>query len=69
LEDESMSETKIRIGTGTFCAVLFFILLIMKLTGYIDWSWWLITAPIWIPLVFVVVTLAIIGAITLWEDE
>lgn len=34
------------IGCGT---VLFFIFLVLKLTGAIDWSWWWVTAPIWIP--------------------
>jgi len=27
---------------------LFFIFLVLKLTNYIDWSWWWITAPLWI---------------------
>ena len=26
---------------------LFVIFLILKLTGVIDWSWWLVTAPLW----------------------
>lgn len=28
-------------------AVLFFIFLVLKLTGSIDWSWWWITSPLW----------------------
>ncbi len=27
---------------------LFLIFLILKLTGVIDWSWWWVTAPLWI---------------------
>lgn len=30
--------------------VLFLIFAILKFTGIVDWSWWLITAPLWIPL-------------------
>ena len=30
-------------------AVLFIIFLILKLTGNIDWSWWWVTSPLWIP--------------------
>jgi len=44
-----MSETKSSssgLGLGT---VLFLIFLVLKLTDKIDWSWWWITAPIWIP--------------------
>jgi len=34
------------IGLGT---VLFLIFLVLKLTDHIDWSWWWVTAPLWIP--------------------
>ena len=27
---------------------LFFIFLILKLTGIINWSWWWVTSPLWI---------------------
>ncbi|QDK03505.1 membrane protein [Mycobacterium phage PainterBoy] len=30
--------------------VLFIVFLVLKLTEVIDWSWWWIAAPIWIPL-------------------
>ena len=37
-------------GNGMGCGtVLFFIFLVLKLTHYIDWSWWWVTSPIWIP--------------------
>jgi hypothetical protein len=35
-------------GIGT---ILFLIFMTLKLTGDIDWSWWWVTAPLWIPLV------------------
>lgn len=44
-----MSETKSSssgLGLGT---VLFLIFLVLKLTDKIDWSWWWITSPLWIP--------------------
>lgn len=28
-------------------AILFLIFLVLKLTGYINWSWWWVTAPMW----------------------
>lgn len=31
--------------------VLFVVFLVLKLTGNIDWSWWWVTSPIWIPLI------------------
>lgn len=44
--------------------VLFFMFLYLKLTGQIDWSWWWITAPLWI-----VATLACLGLIFEWLTE
>ena len=44
------------IGLGT---VLFLIFLVLKLTDNIDWSWWWVTAPLWIPLAVVVAILGI----------
>lgn len=41
--------------------VLFVVFLVLKLTHLIDWSWWWVTAPIWIPVLFVIVVLAVIG--------
>jgi len=37
--------------------VLFVVFLVLKLTGNIDWSWWWITSPIWIPLLAAVAIL------------
>lgn len=31
----------------SFFSVLFLILLVLKLTKIITWSWWWVTAPIW----------------------
>ena len=35
-------------GIG-FCGLLFIVFLILKLCGVIPWSWWWVTAPLWIP--------------------
>ena len=35
-------------GLG-FGGVLFIVFLILKLVGTISWSWWWVTAPLWIP--------------------
>lgn len=46
------------IGIGT---VLFLIFLVLKLIGVITWSWWWVTAPLWIP--FALVIGIILGAL------
>ena len=49
------------IGFGT---VLFLIFMILKLTGNIDWSWWWVISPLWIPLsLMVVITLIVMTVI------
>lgn len=35
-------------GIGGLSWILFFVFLILKLTGTIYWSWWWVTCPLWI---------------------
>lgn len=48
------STTQQQGGIG-FTGLLFIVFLVLKLTGYISWSWWYVTAPLWGPLAFVAV--------------
>lgn len=34
--------------------IVFLVFLILKLTDNIDWSWWWVFSPFWIPLVLVI---------------
>ena len=52
---------KKRSGTG-IGMILFIVFLVLKLTETIDWSWWWVTAPLWIPIVLTF-TLLLIGFI------
>jgi hypothetical protein len=45
------------IGLGT---VLFLIFLVLKLTNHIDWSWWWVTSPLWIPLVLALIIIVLV---------
>ena len=36
-----------QVGFGGLLALIF---ITLKLTDYIDWSWWWVFAPFWIPL-------------------
>ena len=58
----SKENTSNGVGIGM---VLFIVFLVLKLTGTIDWSWWWVTSPLWIPLVLTVAILSVIGIITL----
>lgn len=54
-------------GTGllTLLTVLF---IALKLTGLIEWSWWWVLAPTWMPIV-IVLPIALIGVLVLWRKE
>ena len=54
------------IGFGT---VLFLVFLVLKLTGNIDWSWWWVTSPLWIPLTLGVIVLCVIGLIVVMFNK
>jgi hypothetical protein len=43
-----MSKNKSSGGLGIL-GTLFIVFLVLKLTGNIDWSWWWVTSPLWIP--------------------
>jgi hypothetical protein len=49
-----MSEKNSSSGIG-IGMILFLIFMVLKLTGNIDWSWWWITAPLWIPIGFALI--------------
>ena len=55
-----------QIGLGGVLGVVF---IILKLTGYIDWSWWWVTAPIWISFLLSLVLFAAVFAIQIFARE
>lgn len=42
-------------GVGLFAGLLSILFIGLKLTGHIDWSWWWILAPLWIPLTLCII--------------
>ena len=53
-------------GMGFF-GLLAIVFIALKLTDYIDWSWWWVLAPIWIPLLFVMTLLLIAIALAVLD--
>jgi len=45
--------------------ILFLIFMVLKLTGYITWSWWYVTLPLWGPLLLALVIVGIVGLVTI----
>jgi len=55
-----MSNSSSGSGVG-FSGLLAILFIGLRLTGYIDWSWWWVLSPIWITVVVVLAILAVIG--------
>ena len=49
------------IGIGTVLTIVF---LVLKLTGYISWSWLWVTAPAWIS---ALIQIAIVIGVVMWK--
>jgi hypothetical protein len=61
-------EQKVTIFNSSIFTILFVVLLTLKLAGNIDWSWWWVTSPLWIPLAIAVLIISLmfmIGVIML----
>lgn len=64
-----MSNNKKVVVQFPICMVLFIVFLVLKLTNTIDWSWWWVTAPLWLPiglaLIILCVFIVILGILAL----
>lgn len=58
-----MSDNRTNRGMSAL-SVLALIFFVLKVTGLIDWSWWWVLSPIWIPfMVYILAILIIVIAI------
>ena len=55
------SNQQLTMGAGMFFELMFLMFLGLKISGKIDWSWWWVFAPIWVPISVVLVILGIIA--------
>ena len=55
-----MSEIKtVNNNSIGFFGLLTLIFITLKLTGYIDWSWWLVLMPLFVPVIIIFAILVI----------
>lgn len=57
-----MSDSNSSVLTGgiSLCGAVFIVFLVMRLTDHIDWAWYWVAAPLWMPSAL---CLGIVGAI------
>ena len=53
----------IQVKSVDFCNMLTILFIGLKLANIINWAWYWVLAPIWIPFVFVILTSVIISVI------
>ena len=60
---------KINIGCASpIWIVVFLAFFTAKIFGYIDWSWWLVFAPIWAPSVLAAIIFIILVGLKIWAS-
>jgi hypothetical protein len=57
------SKSETQSGGIGFLGLLTIVFITLKLTDYIDWSWWWVLAPMWLSLVVVLLIAALVVAV------
>lgn len=62
----SNKDTSVNVGCSPgFLGMLTILFIALKLTDHIDWSWWWVVSPLWIPLAVVFGGFAVVGLFVL----
>ncbi len=64
-----MNNVTVKTNNEWFAPALFLLFLGLKLTGHIDWSWWWVTSPLWIPSVVVALMLVVMFLVLKFSNE
>lgn len=52
-----------------FLDVLTLIFITLKLTGVINWSWWLVLLPLYFPLIIILVVAVLVTICVIFDEE
>ena len=52
-------KNNIRCGIS-FLELLAIVFIALKLMGYIQWSWWLVLAPLWFPIIPIIILILVL---------
>lgn len=61
-------ETVTTSGSGIL-TILLVVFVVLKCTGLIDWSWWWVLAPLWIPTILVFFYLVVVFTIAIVREN
>lgn len=64
----SNEQTRVNYSGGCSLELLTIAFIVLKLTHVIEWSWWWVLAPTWIPLaLFLIVVIVMAIYVAIWE--
>lgn len=73
MSNSNNSNSTAKSGGIGFLGLLTIVFITLKLTGYIDWPWLRVLAPLWVPAIVwigvVIIAFLVIGAITWYQDR
>lgn len=62
-----MEEYKAKYTGGiSFCGLLTILFIALKLTNFINWSWWWVLSPLWIPIAIILLIMIIGLIVVIW---
>lgn len=64
-----MSNEKTTSGGIGFGSLLLLTFIILKLVGVIDWSWWWVLSPIWIPVVLLMAVSILLFVVVVYTES
>lgn len=64
-----MSKNSTQSGGIGFAGLLTIVFIVLKLTKYIDWSWWWVLSPILIPIIVVIAVLIVLGVLFMIKNK
>jgi len=65
-----MENKRITIGcTSPLAVIIFLAFFFAKIYDKIDWSWWWVFSPLWIPLAFCIIIFIIITLLKIWIES
>ncbi len=66
VQQNNMSkEQQITAVNSSILTIMFVVFLVLKLTGNINWSWWWVTSPLWLPIVSIIGLIALIMVVAI----
>ena len=64
-----MENKKITVGcTSPLAVIVFLAFFFAKIYDKVDWSWWWVFSPLWIPAALIIIALIVILVLKIWIE-